>query len=465
MGTQAGWQPDWGWGALDLEAALQERGNFDASDIRSNGTRFYRANILSAGDRATLAWNRRVVACFEPGCGSGSRPNTVYTLSDLDLAELDAATGAVRSSSTSRIDNVEQVRATGPGTVVYRVTSGGVDGLPAEPFALASRRPLTAVETPQPTTELRLSDTDLRPGEEAVVSANVANPSRDLTAENVSVSLRVPAGVELVDGTSTRAVGTLAIRDQAGDRATLSWRVRATTEGPKRVSVETLATRYGADLRSSAATALTVDGTPPLVWLSSPAPRGTAIELVWGANDNGSSIADYDVEVSRDGGQYAPWLSSTRLTRAEYPVSPGAGYRFRVRARDALGNVSAWVESDDVTPAAAASAGPAGGSPILPVTPPLGLDVRTVRRSRGRLLVAGRLDDRAQENLTVVWRARVTRRRLRARAVTYPRRGRFRTRLRLPRLGRRVTRSKVAVTYAGDRQFPRQTVVVAVTIP
>src|SRR5207302_778552 len=54
MGTQATWQPDWGWGELSLSDAYGQRGNFDASQVAGGDVRFYRANVTSAGDRATL---------------------------------------------------------------------------------------------------------------------------------------------------------------------------------------------------------------------------------------------------------------------------------------------------------------------------------------------------------------------------------------------------------------------------
>src|SRR5207302_3938686 len=58
MGTQTGWQPDWGWGALNLTQALQERTHFYTSDVPGVEAQFYLASLQSAGDRATLVWNR-----------------------------------------------------------------------------------------------------------------------------------------------------------------------------------------------------------------------------------------------------------------------------------------------------------------------------------------------------------------------------------------------------------------------
>ena len=107
MGTQTGWEADWGWGELDLTSALAQRTNYASGSVTGGSARFYRATVQSAGDRATLVWNRRVTGCVLPGCGIG----TASTLTDLDLKQLDPATCTLQTSSASSIDNVEQVRS------------------------------------------------------------------------------------------------------------------------------------------------------------------------------------------------------------------------------------------------------------------------------------------------------------------------------------------------------------------
>ena len=176
MGTQTGWQPDWGWGAIDLAAALDQRTNFGTGDVPGGSARFYRASGVAAADRATLVWYRRASsACFTGRC----EPHAM-TLTNLDLQQLDPATGAVQSESASSIDNVEQVRSPGAaGDVVYKVrATSAVDGLGAEPYALAARRPLTPLATPRPQVSLDVEDGVRRPGDTATVTATVRNPSR-----------------------------------------------------------------------------------------------------------------------------------------------------------------------------------------------------------------------------------------------------------------------------------------------
>ena len=74
----------------------------------------------------------------------------------------------------------------------------------------------------------------------------------------------------------------------------------------------------------------------------------THFALAWSGSDdaNGSGIAAYTVYVSVDGGAYAPYLSDTTATSAEFTAAPGHTYAFYTVATDGAGNVQA-------TPAAA----------------------------------------------------------------------------------------------------------------
>ncbi len=66
-----------------------------------------------------------------------------------------------------------------------------------------------------------------------------------------------------------------------------------------------------------------------------------AVTVRWGAADDGT-IVNYDVDVSTDGGAWSAWLRSTTATSASWLGTAGHRYAFRVRARDASGNLGAW---------------------------------------------------------------------------------------------------------------------------
>jgi hypothetical protein len=458
MGTQVGWQPDWGWGELNLTDALAQRFNYEADSVPSNGVRFYRATAAAAGDRATLVWNRRVTPCFQDGCAYQTAPYSAwhtYTLSKLALTELDASTGDVQAVSDSQVDNVQQVRSPNAGQVIYKVTAGAVDGLPAEPFALAAKNPLTPLVTPQPTTSIRLSDTGFtHPGDAVTVTADVANPSPDLTAENATVALYVPPGVKIVSGSPTASLGTLGTRGSGSDTATASWAVEGTTDGVKQLTATTSASRYGSTFASSAAGAFAVDSTPPSAALAVPSGGSVSpeIPLSWGATDSGSGVAAFDVAVSVDGGPLTPWLLGTTQTTAVYAGAPGHVYRFAVRATDRLGNVGGFIVSG---PVAVASAVRGGGGRRTAARRDARLSLTEVRRRGSALSVVGALDHAAHGFVRITWSARRGHRVYRVSRRLRVRHGRFSAVVHLPVVASRST--TLTIAFSGDPRFASAT--------
>jgi hypothetical protein len=460
MGTQTGWQPDWGWGELNLDAAYQERLNFARGHMKSNGVRFFKATTQQPGDRATLVWNRRVADCkpLKQGCyydtASGFR---VYALSNLDLTEYDAATEVQHAASASTVDNVEQVRAPAAGNVVYKVAAGGVDGADPEPFAITGTRPLTPLTTPQPHVELTVSRRGpVRSGERVRVDATIANPSPDLTANNARVTLTLPAGVELVDGAQSQTLGTLSTKDAPSDRAVASWTVRGTRDGVQQLIATATANRFGSTFSESAVGELIVDAQPPQVTVATPAGAASAkqIPVEWSAADD-SGVASFDVDVAVDDQSFTPWLTSTTERRASYPAIAGSTYRFRVRATDLLGNVSPYAVSAAIAVATPGNTGtgpttspPPTGGPI-PLSPELKLTSVRSRRG-GSLVVRGTVALGANGKVTASWVARGHKPR---RASTYAQLRHFTLTMRVP--ARR--RGTLAVKYVGGEGFASQT--------
>ena len=478
MGTQTGWQPDWGWGMLDLTTALAQRANFASDAVPAGGARFFRATTQSAGDRATLVWHRRASDCdaqhAKDGCvydpDSGAH---VFTHSNLDLAQLDPATGAVEAASTSAVDNVEQVRSPGTGSVIYKVTAGGVDGLPGEPFSIVGTQPVTPLVTPQPTVHMSVSGSGpRRAGESVTVTATVANPSPDLTAESAQVRLDIPAGVEITSGAQTRTLGTLATQGGGGSSQTLNWTVRGTTDGIKQLAATASASRYGSTFASTATAGFAVDAAGPVTTLAAPTgtSTSTAMPISWGATDAGSGVSSYDVEVSLNGAPFAPWIWQSSLTAATYEGNRGNRYSFRSRAIDLFGNVSAWVTSAEVTLVAPAEPPTGAGEP-----PPSGqgagqtgravpgLKLVRVRRRGSRMDVRASIDAEAPGYVKAQWLAKVGRKSYRVSAREYIYGGNVVWRLSVPAKARSAKRATLTLTYAGARRFAAQTVRVSVT--
>jgi hypothetical protein len=447
MGTQTTWQPDWGWGELNLDSAYTERNNFAADSVGAGEVQFYRSNV-AAGDRATLVWNRRVIGA--PDQTAVPQP---LTLSNLDLTEYNGAQDQVASSASS-IDNVEQVRGVASGTVVYKVKdqSSTVDGLPAEPFALAAKNPLTHLTSPKPTVTLTTGPSSATADSDITVTETVSNPSGDISGSGATATLSLPDGLTVTSGGSTTWSpdgGTLA----PGASATHQWTVRGSADGVRQLTASGQDSAYGETFTASDHATVRIDSTPPAVSISCPASGGTDpnLRIGWSATD-ASAIAGYDVEVAINGGPYTSLLAGTRQTSSTFSGHPGSAYQFRVRARDALGNLSEFTPCGPI--AIGFVAVPPTPTPISPPIKPLPaaphLKLGKVRVKRGRLYLEGTLARTATGRLTFTYSAHGHRP---VRTKTRVKRGHYRTSLRLPR-GR--PKGLLRVQYLGDRSFAPQ---------
>jgi hypothetical protein len=438
----------------EIRGALAERTHFYASDVSPTEAHFYRATTQAAGDRATLVWNRRSIGCIRPGCGTSP-----LTLTDLDLEQLDPTSGTVESASRSRIDNVEQVRSPRTGEVIYKVkASSTVDGLPAEPYALAATHQITPLISPRPTIELSIDKELVRPGDDVHVLASVTNPSPDLTAEWAHVTLDLPAGVALAPGSADATIdlGTLARAGTPGASAVVAWTVRASGDGLRRLSAQASATRYGEAFARTDSATLTADGTPPSVSLTAPTGHLTepAIPLSWSGKDSYAGVRDFDVEVSTDRGPYAAWLIATSDTSATFRGKAGKTYRFRVRATDALGSSSAYAESDAITIDAPAQ--PPGGGTKQRRDPHLRL--KSIARHRRVVYVSARLALDASGQVSIEIAARAASKWIRRRTVTHALHGRVAIAFVLQRRVGRLKDATVQIRYRGDSNYVGQTV-------
>jgi hypothetical protein len=449
MGTQVTWQPDWGWGELNLDSGYQQRTNFAADGVGARDVRFYRANV-NAGDRATLVWNRRVAGAPD----QTAAPETL-TLSNLDLYEYAAAPQTELASSESTIDNVEQVRGTGSGTVVYKVKdqSSTVDGTAEEPFALAAKNPLTPLAAPKPTVTLTLDRSAARQGDEVTLTESVHNSSSDLAGANSTASLGVPPGVTVTSGGSTTwspGAGSLA----PGATASHQWTVQGSADGSYQLAASAETSAYDEAFDSQVTKTLAVDSTAPdpAINCSHSGGADPHIAVSWDAVDS-SPVTSYDVDVSTDGAPFTSWLAHTTVTSATFNGEPGHSYAFQARASDELANASTFVVCGPTT-VGFAPVPPAAPLPpateVLPASPHLTLS--EPRRSHGRLVIDGRLATRATGRVT--WTFTPQRRHaLRGHALV--RHGRFRLVLRL-RAAIQSRGGLLRVQYSGDRSYAPQ---------
>jgi serine protease AprX len=129
------WDGTYGWGYMDLDGAYQHKDDTSSGTLSiTNSYRLYLGQ-LPPGGKATAVWNRRALY------NNASTPATWYALSDIDLYLRRESDNALLGSSTSAIDNVEQVSPPldeDVGIVVIKVKlNGTVDGAASEPYGLA----------------------------------------------------------------------------------------------------------------------------------------------------------------------------------------------------------------------------------------------------------------------------------------------------------------------------------------
>ena len=260
------WMPDVGWGELDVPGALDERGNAVVGEVEGGSVRFYRATA-DPGEKATLAWNMRGVL------GPDVTQHVYFTVTNLDLRQYrpdeteilpagDPGWGAGPDAIDPN-DTTEQVRAPSPGgDVVYKVEAASdVEGAPTERFGLASANPLTPLDNPG-VNPVDVAHSPSGCDQNVHITASAENPSDDLEAGTSTLSLELPAGVELVVGPQTHQVsgGTLETRSTSEP---VSWTIRPTSSGNHQVKIRGEGRAYGTTFTDRETITVGADCAPP----------------------------------------------------------------------------------------------------------------------------------------------------------------------------------------------------------
>src|SRR5438445_2285413 len=200
----AGGDTAYGWGYIDLRAAYQQRANVREGNVTAGPVHyvFYRGSA-TAGDKATLVWNRH--ATYNAGY-----PTTYSPLNDIDLLSYDESGGNRIGASTRTVDNVEQVvaAASTPSTVYKVNVPGTLTGVSQEHYAIALP-PNTFSVSPPSLTVAPSGPATMEVGTVFTITANVTNGG-SLAAQNVQVTLNLPAGLSIVSGTNPLAIGRIA---------------------------------------------------------------------------------------------------------------------------------------------------------------------------------------------------------------------------------------------------------------
>jgi hypothetical protein len=368
---QTHWQPDVGWGALDLTKALADRGNIAESSVEGGGARFFAASV-APGAKATLAWNMRGTW---PNFPSTAPAPTTYTTTNLDLhsylrsdlSEVAPPVDPGHDGGPDALDDndtTEQVRApAGPATqeLIYKVkAASAVAGVAEEPFSLAAETALDPLLPPE--VEPSSSSTDatgaVSCGTDVVISTLVRNESPDLPVGSAEVTLELPAGVELVAGSSTQVVSSGSL--EAGASEVHTWTVRATTGGSKQLTISGTGVTLGETFDSSDTATFTADCSPPETTIAS-GPAGPTDDPTPAFSFSATEADRFECRI--DAGVFSDCSSEFEAG----PLADGP-HSFEVRAIDAAGNVDPTPAKrsfvvDTVAPQTSIDAGPRSPSP------------------------------------------------------------------------------------------------------
>lgn len=286
-----GWEADRGWGYGNLTRTFQQRTQYVTGIVTPrSGTapvRFY-TGTANGPFSATLVWNRRSVSAQS-------------VLNDLNLAMFDAATNTRLNSSTSLIDNVEQVATPATTNAVIKVYSEGAfgGGITSEPFAVAFGNGTFSLRAGPELNVSCSAPTTVAPGATFIVSCTARN-NGDLDAFGVVGSLNFTGNT----GGGINDFGKLGAN---GGSATRTWNVAAPSAlGPFQMAAAIGSVSYGETYLTSAN--LTLSSTNSLCTIT----LGGTAQSISSASASGSlSISATSSNCGWTATSNAGWLTIT----------------------------------------------------------------------------------------------------------------------------------------------------------
>jgi len=379
----AGPDNTFGWGYLDLATAWAQRNNVIEGRTAPGQPAFYRLTG-SAGDRATLVWQRHVVY------NGQSAPTQWWSLNNLELALYDEASQSRLALSNRARDNVEQVAFTAAATGIAKVFAPGPLNVGSdELFALAGRTAPVPMTAPAISVLMDAPPTAAT-GQSFVVYANVTNTG-GLRLGTASVTLNLPPNVAIVSGSNPRNLGGIA----PGLTQSAAWTVTTNLVGVHTFTASATGTAYEETFSGSSGPdqVTVVDRTPPLISMMNavPSPQnvGGIVNISAGITDN-VGVTGAWVEVLDPLG--AP-VGNFTMT-----FDPITGRRFYYRTYSTIGRYDYTVSARD---AAANWATASGTFAILDLEAPV-LSLVSAQPDPQEVFLAVNVSGRATDNVGVV---------------------------------------------------------------
>jgi subtilisin family serine protease len=244
--TKSGWQADSGWGFVDLGQASAQVSNYFRASVSGAQPAFY-AGTVNSTLKTTLVWNRHLTG----------RGFLTSSLSNLDLYAYDGASGNAIGSSTSTIQNVEQVVTGSVSTAVLKVVPVSIAGVTSEQYALAvSAAGFTAKNGPSLTVSCTGPSGSVSGNAPFAVTCSVTNTG-DLTAFTVSGALNWQGS----SGGAVNQFGSTGPGQQSGAK---SWQMFApSSTGQHTLETDVSSSSYGQIFTASTTVAVVVGQVAP----------------------------------------------------------------------------------------------------------------------------------------------------------------------------------------------------------
>ncbi|HXE75012.1 MAG TPA: S8 family serine peptidase [Candidatus Xenobia bacterium] len=334
------WDPEWGWGYLNLAQAYQDRsGVFAGGLAAANNFRLYRGSTQGNTGKATVVWN------YHPDLGHLVNLDLLaYDESDDQLLNhQDCFDTTEMSNSCSNRNNVEQIVQPEIQSVVVKVKAHPetFGNLPEERYALAA--PAGFQEAIPPNFELFFSHSPVLSGRDFDFTVTVQNFGT-VTSRDNKVQLVLPAGFSLVSPASlVQTIPAIGPNTQAS----VTWRLKAPTINATTsymLSARNVAFSYGEVFQSgtlSTSVTVSTDTVPPSVAISSPSPGSTVSGTITVSATASDNVGVVGVQFKLDGANLggedssAPYSISWNTT-----LSSNGSHTLTAVARDGAGSTS-----------------------------------------------------------------------------------------------------------------------------
>ena len=137
-----GWDSDWGWGYIDLDAALDQYDYVMVGSIGTGNEKWY-SGTMNAGETVTLVWLK----------------HAGQSLANLDMYLYDVGTGGFIGASVSGKDNVEQIELnSGTNRAVYIKVGHWGGGSSSETLGFAPPSDFQSISPPLAPAAVSLAD-------------------------------------------------------------------------------------------------------------------------------------------------------------------------------------------------------------------------------------------------------------------------------------------------------------------